>query len=324
MQPLISIIVPVYNVEEYILRCIRSITNQSYQNYELILIDDGSSDASYALCKAEAEKNDKITLIQKTNEGSGYARNTGIDIARGNYLLFVDSDDYLLDNCLERCVSVAQKENCDIVQFKYAEGCLSDYKVIPKSSNYILLNSKQAFCSKAVNVCIWGKLIQRNLMKNIRYPKVSVHDDEFISYKLLYAASNIAILDECYYYHYKNPSSLMRQKRDILPFDFFTAFSERFQFFKKKNDLFMITVTHKEFASRLMFVSMSYDLYNNSAYSFNELIHLFRHHYVLGKSAVTDPFEKLLFTAFRYMPYFMKYLYGHYKKWEYKRLLLSK
>lgn len=319
-QPLISIIVPVYNVENYILRCIQSITSQSYQNYELILIDDGSSDTSYALCKTVAEKNNKIKLIRKTHKGSGYARNTGIDVSRGNYLLFVDSDDYLLANCLERIISIALKENCDIVQFKHIEGYLSNYKSMPKEKTYIVCNSKQAFCSKNVNVCIWGKLIRRDLIKNIRYPEVSVHDDEFITYKIVYRAQNIVVLDEYYYYHYKNPSGLMRQKRAEMPFNFFTAFSERLQFFKEMNEPFLVTVTHKEFASRLMFTAMSYDLYSRSSYSFKELFRLFKHHYALGKNAVSDPGEKILFAGFRYMPYFMKCLYRQFKAREFRRL----
>lgn len=323
-SPLISIIIPVYNIEKYITRCIRNITAQSFQDYELILVDDGSSDASCDLCRAEAEKNNKIKLICKMHEGSGYARNTGIEASRGTYLLFIDGDDYILGNCLERTVSVAIKEHCDIVQFRHISGQLSNYNVIPEEKKYTICNSGQAFSSKNINVCIWGKLIRRDLMDQIRYPKVSVHDDEFITYKTIYAARRIAILNECYYYHYKNPSGLMLQKREAMPFAFFNAFSERFRFFKEKNEPHLIAITHKEFASRLMFAAMSYDLYNSSRYSFNELFCLFKQHYKLGKGTITVPGERILFTAFRYMPYFMKYLYGHYKKWEYKRLLLSK
>ncbi len=112
-----SIIVPVYNVEKYLLECVDSIINQTYKNIELILVDDGSKDNSGKMCDELAKKDDRIKVIHKKNEGLGMARNTGLDNATGEYILFVDSDDYLELNCVEECVEYASKNNIDILFF---------------------------------------------------------------------------------------------------------------------------------------------------------------------------------------------------------------
>ena len=116
MDSLVSVIIPVYNTEAYVKRCLDSITSQTYKNLEIIVVDDGSLDQSGKICEECASQDRRIKLIHKVNEGSGYARNAGIDIANGEYILLADSDDYLIDNCIERLVNVAQQESADLVQ----------------------------------------------------------------------------------------------------------------------------------------------------------------------------------------------------------------
>ena len=113
-KPNISIIVPVYNIEEYLPRCIESILNQTYNNLELILVDDGSKDKSGEICDAYAKKDNRVVVLHKENGGSSSARNAGIAIAKGEYLGFVDSDDYIEPDMYEKMVAVIEKTGCKI------------------------------------------------------------------------------------------------------------------------------------------------------------------------------------------------------------------
>ena len=112
---LISIVVPVYNVEKYLKRCLDSLVNQTYKNIEIILVNDGSTDSSLEICKGYAKKDSRVKIISKKNEGLGYTRNEGINIAKGIYIAFIDSDDYVDENFYEKLYVSAKKYNSDMV-----------------------------------------------------------------------------------------------------------------------------------------------------------------------------------------------------------------
>ena len=116
-QPLVSVVLPIYNVEKYLDRCIRSVVEQTYDNLEIILVDDGSPDGCPGMCDDWAARDPRIRVVHKKNAGLGFARNTGIEHATGEYICFFDSDDYIEPNTIEVCVSSAMKENADIVCF---------------------------------------------------------------------------------------------------------------------------------------------------------------------------------------------------------------
>lgn len=131
----ISIIVPIYNVEKYIRQCLDSIVNQTYRNLEIILVDDGSPDACGAVCDEYAKMDGRITVIHKENAGVGAARNDGIDRATGEWLMFVDPDDWLELDCCENAIKAAQKSDCDVIYFQ------SDKR--DKTGNLIQVRPKQ-------------------------------------------------------------------------------------------------------------------------------------------------------------------------------------
>lgn len=143
--PEISVIIPVYNVEKYLHSCVDSVLKQTFQNFEIILVDDGSPDSCPEMCDRYAASDSRIRVIHKQNAGLGYARNSGLDIARGEYVCFLDSDDYIETNTLEYCLSVARKEDADQVRFLY--GRFKAYVVpTPKklkvASSYIVDDSE--------------------------------------------------------------------------------------------------------------------------------------------------------------------------------------
>lgn len=131
MNPLISVIVPIYNVEKYLARCVDSIVNQTYKNLEIILVDDGSPDRCPKMCDDYAEKDSRIKVVHKKNGGLSDARNAGMAVATGEYISFIDSDDYVSDDFFECLLDVMNKENSDIAECSvvklYEDGHLEQY-----------------------------------------------------------------------------------------------------------------------------------------------------------------------------------------------------
>ena len=299
---LVSVIIPVYNTEMYIERCIKSVINQTYTNLEVIIIDDGSKDNSLRICRNLENNDSRIKVIAKENEGAGYARNTGMDLANGKFLLFLDSDDYLLPHCIERCVEVAQKENGDIVKFKWAKGRRDNYSETYRKKKYHILDNKEAFESRKTDICVWGKLFKRETIGEIRYPKVSTFDDEFITYKLIYQAKKIILLDEVYYYYFMSPNSIMRRKRDRLPLTYMCAYQERKEFFLKNKEIRLYEISAKEYAIRLMLSYLNYDNFEMAEKSSEDILKMFYEEYQIGVHTAKGAKEILSLFLFARMP----------------------
>ena len=186
IQTLISIIVPVYKVEDYINQCINSILHQSYENWELILVDDGSHDACGCICDAFANKDKRIKVIHKENGGLSDARNAGINIARGNYITFIDSDDYS-SNLQE-----------DMVIFK------------PEEALHDMLRLK------SVQVNAWAKLYNRELFTTVRYPVGRINEDNLTTYKLILASkSPVICINRNLYFYRVNLEGIMHSQFNL-------------------------------------------------------------------------------------------------------------
>ena len=199
----LSIIVPVYKVEKQLEQCIRSILNQSFTNFELILVDDGSPDKCGEICDEYEKKDKRIKVIHKKNGGLSDARNAGLDIAKGKYIGFVDSDDIIHPEMYERMYNFINKYNVDIVQCKFKK--FKSIEDINKLSNINNTNieyytSKEAIMdmidNNKINVNTWNKLYKRELFENERFPKGKIHEDEFLTYKLIYKSNKVAYINE--------------------------------------------------------------------------------------------------------------------------------
>ncbi|KAA8825676.1 glycosyltransferase family 2 protein [Bifidobacterium myosotis] len=207
-RALISVIVPVYNVERYLDQCVQSIVDQTYRNLEIILVDDGSTDSCPAKCDDWAGRDDRIMVVHRPNGGLSAARNTGIDHSTGDYIGFVDSDDWLDSRMYEVLLSNLLKESADISiissTYEYGEGRSFSNKL---ASQYLVMDSAQAF--RYVNipgyydVAAWDKLCIRSLFDDIRYPEdVRKNEDYGVTYKLLDKAGKI-VYDSQRLYHYR-------------------------------------------------------------------------------------------------------------------------
>ncbi|OUM21139.1 glycosyltransferase [Butyricicoccus porcorum] len=210
---LISVIVPVYKVEAYLDRCVQSIVDQTYRNLEIILVDDGSPDNCSAICDAWTAKDSRIKVIHKKNGGSGQARNVALDIAEGQYVGFVDSDDYIAPHMYEHLLHF-MTENVDIVECNYKETS-DDYMLFDEENNWIYQEyTARDALSYHINdtlfrQIIWNKLYRNQTIDNIRFPVGNRIDDEFWTYRVIANARKL-VHTSCNMYAYRQqPESVM-------------------------------------------------------------------------------------------------------------------
>lgn len=217
-MPVVSIIVPIYNVEKYLEKCIHSILNQTYKNLEIILVDDGSPDRCGEICDQYAKKDGRIIVLHQKNRGLGAARNAGIARASGKYLLFVDSDDYVDAELAEKTVKLAEVENADIVIFDYLaveeETGREDIKGFKLRKNEIFSLREQPE-ALLITPSACNKLYHRDLFlkTGMSYPEGRYYEDLGTTPKLFLQAERMVYLDSdpLYYYILRN-GSIMHSK----------------------------------------------------------------------------------------------------------------
>lgn len=210
--PLISVIVPVYKVEKYLDRCVQSIVGQTYSNLEIILIDDGSPDASGAMCDAWAEKDSRIRVIHQENAGAGAARNAGMDAAKGELLGFVDSDDYIAPDCYQYLYNLLEN-GADIAECGFVETEI-DNAVFDDNDGrigfYTPLEAMRFHIRDTMfRQLIWNKLYRRETVGDIRFPVGTKIDDEFFTYRVIGSAKRLVHSDKKLYAYRQQPDSIM-------------------------------------------------------------------------------------------------------------------
>lgn len=213
MDKLVSIIVPVYNVSKYIDECVESLVNQSYNNIEILLINDGSKDCSGALCDKWAEKDSRVHVIHKVNGGAASARNEGLDVAKGDYLCFVDGDDtvepdyvkYLYDVALNDAVDVTACGFYYLSQNKKNECSISESEIIYDGDAFML-----RFLEDWSSSLLWNKIFSRDAIGDIRMTEGHKVDDEFFTYQVCMNCRRVAVIPECLYNYRMRASSVMQ------------------------------------------------------------------------------------------------------------------
>ena len=260
MNPEISIIVPVYNVEKYLKRCIDSILNQSFTNFELILVDDGSTDNSGKIIDEYAIKDERIKVIHKENGGQGSARNRGLDIAKGNYIGFVDSDDWIHKDMYKCMYQIINEDSTDIVQVGHntVEKYTKDKRCNINDLNIICIDNiieKFTDCNSfEILPLIFpvNKLYRRELWKNLRFPEGKFAEDLRIIYKIYDITTKYKIIDYNFYNYYMSPNSSTRGEFNIKKLEDLEAWEEMFQFFKNKYSDIDISNLKAVFCRRLL------------------------------------------------------------------------
>ena len=249
MEELVSIIIPIYNVEKYLEVCIDSIINQTYKNLEIILVNDGSTDNSYNICKKFEEIDNRIVLVNKENGGLSDARNAGIEKAKGNYICFIDSDDYIDNEFIEMLYKAIKENDVDISQCGYKRfensgkvvetHAYNESKSI-KSRDFMI----DSYFGHVDNIVVWNKMYKTSIIKNMKFPVGKIHEDEFFTYKVLDRCENVFVIKECLYNYRKNFDGIMLSKYNIKRLDVLDALAERIIFYQEKKDKQLYNLTY--------------------------------------------------------------------------------
>lgn len=239
MKELVSVIVPIYNVEDYLEKCIQSIQKQTYENLEIILVDDGATDRCGELCDEYARYDGRIRVVHKVNGGLSDARNAGIDIATGKYFVFIDSDDYIHPQMIELlygsikdqdaqiavCGFQSVKENEHVEQEKLKDVTTVLIEKEEDRLEYFMEKNYGEF------TVAWNKMYPAELFKEIRYPKGKIHEDEFTTYRLLEKVKRVAFIEEPLYYYVQRGSSIMGEAFNERRFHRLDAYNIRLDYY---------------------------------------------------------------------------------------------
>lgn len=238
-KDLISVIVPVYNVEKYLKRCVESLINQTYNDLEIVIVDDGSTDGSSAICDSYAKKDSRIKVIHKQNGGLADACNTGLKVASGDYIGFVDSDDYVHKDMYKILMEGLKKHGADVAFCGFEriyedEPCndeiIDDYTCEILSTD-IIYSMWHTF---DINVKC-NKIIKKEILDKIHYPIGKINEDEYVKPVLYENANKVLFIDKKFYYYQQRDTSITKRKFYPQKMDKLDAINESIKWFKEKN-----------------------------------------------------------------------------------------
>ena len=214
----ISVIIPVYNTENWLRECVESVLSQTYQNLEILLIDDGSTDSSSILCDSYAQTYEQVKVYHQINQGLSAARNTGLDMATGSYIFFLDSDDFLETDALEIMYRTLMEQNADLVIGAYrrirATGEELSIEGFPSSSQTTAISEKdfwQLSTRNTVAIVAWSKLYPRHLWDTLRFPIGKIHEDNAVLHYITEQCQNIVYLNQVIINYRSTPNSIINQ-----------------------------------------------------------------------------------------------------------------
>lgn len=237
MNELITIVVPVYNVESYLDKCVESIVKQTYKNLEIILVDDGSTDNSGKMCDEWAEKDSRIKVIHKENGGLSDARNKGIDIATGKWIGFIDSDDYIDVTMFEKLYKACIENNCKISSCGFLrefDDKSRNERWTTKDDMLLDRDGMMEYLYRGAVTCVaWNKLYDITLFDNIRYPYKKIHEDQYTTYKVFCQTDKLYYISECLYYYYQRENSITGVSFSIKNLDILEALEQAMDYHKE-------------------------------------------------------------------------------------------
>lgn len=254
MSDLISVIVPIYNVEKYLNQCVESIVAQTYHNLEIILIDDGSLDQSGKIADEWAIKDERIMVVHKENGGLSDGRNWGIERAHGSFLVFVDSDDFIHPKMIETLYQTAIEKDAELVWSTFVETDEAGVPVEPVSEEKLdkklfemteMTNSEACMQFYMVGrmsefMVAWNKIYKASLFEGaegpIRYPKGRIYEDGYTTYQLVYQAKRVIRMDIPLYYYRIRKGSIMEKNGNVTYFPAMESGLQRLEFYAKRDE----------------------------------------------------------------------------------------
>ena len=233
-KPNISVIVPIYNVEPYLRRCVDFLLKQTYEDFELILVDDGSPDNCGAICDEYAAMDARVKVIHKANGGLSDARNAGLEIAQGEYIAFVDSDDWVAPEYLKRMMEAMQETGADICECGILRthgadevpAAVCGLPEVYETSDAL----EQLIHDGAFHQHVWNKLYRREVIADIMFPKGKTNEDEFWTYQAFGNAKKVAKISDVLYFYFQRPGSIMSETYSLKRLDALEAKLQRQQY----------------------------------------------------------------------------------------------
>lgn len=326
---LVSIIVPVFNAEKYIETCINSITNQTYTNIEILLIDDGSTDNSLSICNKFAKDDSRIKVFHQQNHGVSAARNLGLDSVTGDYIVCVDSDDFISNVYIEYLLNLCLKYNsqCAQIDYMYVEKDCNDIPLVfnmnrinEQEFNFVSMftNSKRIY--RAI-VC--GKIFAKELFDYYRFPVGRIYEDEEAAFKLLYKANKIITSNIKLYFYRMSDNSIMRNNKNV-NFDFVVLHQGIIKMLENNNEDTLLTYEIKEFCIRLMMQYIKSKNNHDKKEDIIRLLSLFKNNYKrisgIKYFSKKERYALLLFNIFPNMFSFFENKFHIIKKSKVKRV----
>lgn len=282
MEELVSVIVPVYNVEKYLDECITSIVSQTYKNLEIILVDDGSTDCSGKKCDEWKDKDDRIIVVHQENKGVSAARNMGLFKSMGQWIAFVDSDDYVEKNYIEKLLLLNKKWET------YVSCCQRDGQELYVGNDEQCIESKLFLLSQCYRTALWYYLYKKELFEGILFPEGKVSEDVAVLYKIIYRAKKVAVTSDVLYHYRIRKGSLSNKEQRITQCDIdrIDILKEKAFFFEQKNEQELAETAWKDYLTNILIL---YGYRNENTFEINkaELIKNYRKNFVkIWKSRV--------------------------------------
>ncbi len=235
----ISVIVPVYNVEKYLHRCVDSVLGQRFSDWELILVDDGSPDNCGAICEEYARQDSRITVLHQKNAGLSAARNAAMDYldahSQSQWLTFLDSDDWLHPDFLQRLLDAAQEAGSKVSVSGYGETQGEEPAVKEADLVHQLWTPENFYRSRNIDATIaCAKLYHRSCFETIRYPLGKIHEDEFVTYRILFQEQQVVFVPAPLYAYFVNPAGITKRPWNPRRLDAWQAYEEQIRFFEDR------------------------------------------------------------------------------------------
>ena len=304
----LSIIVPIFKVESYLNKCIDSILMQSFTDFELILVDDGSPDNCGRICDEYSKLDKRIKVIHKENGGLSSARNAGISNAKGKYIAFVDGDDFIHQKMYEILYKYAIKHSSDIVVCDYLdvyEGEIYDLEYCNlkfEEGNFTNIEAlNQLYTNKGVQfVLAWNKLYKRHLFEDLRFEEGKIHEDEFIAHRIIYKSSRVTYLPIKLYFYLQRKDGIIRAPFNINKLDAINAYKARVDFFKE------IKQPELQKKAEYSYISLFFLYYfkaKNEVPNSNQVLRILKKDFIISlKSIIKNPYfikkEKICWLVF--------------------------
>lgn len=262
-KDLVSVIVPIYNVEKYLHRCVDSIIGQTYKNLEIILVDDGSEDSSGQICDDYVKKDKRIVVVHKKNGGLSDARNTGVKKAKGSYITFVDGDDEIMSSFVETLYDNIHSKRCDIAACAYVtlkkKPARYTYK---QGSEAIIYSPKEAIVeiltSSSFTVSACSKLYKSDIVKDIKFPIRKLCEDNGTTYKYFLKSKRVCYCPDPLYIYYQNKNSIMRQKFSLKKHDLIELTDKMCSDLQKHYPDLRDVIVKRKIHSRISFLRQAY------------------------------------------------------------------